>query len=65
MISAFSTASSLLLTAIILTLLNLLPYKKDKALQMRFYKMKQARKAALANKIFESQGISLDVVPLP
>lgn len=40
---------------------KLLKYKDDKELQKRFYKMKQARKAALANKIFESQGVSLDV----
>ena len=40
---------------------KLLKYQNDPELQKKFYKMKQARKAALANKIFKSQGVSLDV----
>ena len=40
---------------------KLLPYAKDETVQHKFALMKQSRKQALANKIFASQGISLDV----
>lgn len=39
---------------------KLLPYVDDSALQEKFYNMKQARKQALADKIYASQGIKLD-----
>lgn len=41
-------------------LLKLYEYKDDPKVQEAFYKMKKARKEALANKIYHSQGISLD-----
>ena len=41
-------------------LVKLLPYADDKKIQAKFKAMKDARKAALANQIFKSQGISLD-----
>ena len=41
-------------------LVKLLPYADDKKIQAKFKQMKDARKRDLANKIFKSQGISLD-----
>ena len=41
-------------------LIKLLPLANDKKLQAKYKKMKQARKQALASKIYNSQGISLD-----
>lgn len=41
-------------------LLKLLAYADDKKIQTKFAKMKKARKQALAKKIFDSQGVSLD-----
>ena len=41
-------------------LVKLLPLADDKKIQAKFKAMKDARKAALANQIFKSQGISLD-----
>ncbi len=41
-------------------LVKLLPYADDPVMQERFAQMKEARKQALANKIFASQGVSLD-----
>ena len=41
-------------------LVKLLPLADDKKIQKEFKKMKQARKRALAEKIYESQGVSLD-----
>jgi len=41
-------------------LVKLLPYADDKKIQKEFKAMKDARKRDLANKIFKSQGISLD-----
>ncbi len=41
-------------------LVKLLPYADDKKIQAEFKQMKDARKRDLANKIFRSQGISLD-----
>lgn len=40
---------------------KLLPHAKDEKLQTEFFLMKQARKATLAKKIYDSQGISVDV----
>ncbi|MCM1130918.1 MAG: glycogen/starch/alpha-glucan phosphorylase [Anaeroplasma bactoclasticum] len=39
---------------------KLLPYADDEKLQAKFIKMKRARKEALANMIYKSQGVSLD-----
>lgn len=39
---------------------NLLPYADDPKVQEKFIKMKRARKEALANMIYKSQGVSLD-----
>ena len=39
---------------------NLLPYADDPIVQAKFINMKRARKQALANEIFKSQGVSLD-----
>lgn len=39
---------------------KLLPYAEDPKIQAEFIKMKDARKQALANKIYKSQGVSLD-----
>lgn len=39
---------------------KLLPYADDPKLQDKFIKMKRARKEALANMIYKSQGVSLD-----
>ncbi len=39
---------------------KLLAYADDKEIQTKFAQMKLARKRALANKIFKSQGVSLD-----
>ena len=39
---------------------KLLPYADDEKLQEKFIKMKRARKEALANMIYKSQGVSLD-----
>ena len=39
---------------------NLLPYADDPIVQAKFINMKRARKEALANKIYKSQGVSLD-----
>ena len=41
-------------------LVKLLEYKNDPVVKDRFRMMKKARKEALANKIYKSQGISLD-----
>ena len=41
-------------------LVKLLPFVDDPDMQKKFYEMKLARKQALANKIFASQGVSLD-----
>ena len=41
-------------------LVKLLDYADDEAMQARFAAMKNARKQALANKIYKSQGVSLD-----
>ncbi len=40
---------------------KLIPFANDEKLQTKFFLMKQARKASLAKKIFDSQGISIDV----
>ena len=40
---------------------KLLPYVDDKKIQKEFRAMKRARKQALANRIFETQGISVNV----
>ena len=39
---------------------KLLPYADDPIVQAKFINMKRARKEALANKIYKSQGVSLD-----
>ncbi|MDE5867340.1 MAG: glycogen/starch/alpha-glucan phosphorylase [Anaeroplasmataceae bacterium] len=39
---------------------KLLPYADDEVLQNKFINMKRARKQALANMIYKSQGVSLD-----
>jgi len=39
---------------------NLLPYADDPTVQAKFAAMKKVRKEALANKIYRSQGVSLD-----
>jgi len=40
---------------------KLLPFAKDEKIQKEFRAMKRARKQALANRIFETQGISINV----
>lgn len=40
---------------------NLLPHIKDEKVKKEFYKVKQARKKALADRIYQEQGIKLDV----
>lgn len=40
---------------------KLLPYADDEQVQLKFFNMKRARKQALAQKIYRSQGVSIDV----
>lgn len=40
---------------------KLLPYADDEVVQAKFAKMKRARKEVLARKIYNSQGVSLDI----